>query len=236
MLDLLLFGAGNRLQDPPRCVLSAGSPLSRRTAERFHRSSGSYVRPLYGTTETGGITVATLDEAAEMAVGCVGRPMSGVRVRVQADADQEDIGHLWVRSTSMMAGYLASGDLDRAPLEEDWFLTGDLAWLDDTGAIHLKGRWSEVINVGGMKVVPSDVEEVIAALAEVVEVKVYAGRTRGGDQFVKAAVVLEGALDEAAIRAHCERELVYYKCPERIIRVDSLPRSPAGKIVVDQLP
>jgi acyl-CoA synthetase (AMP-forming)/AMP-acid ligase II len=77
---------------------------------------------------------------------------------------------------------------------------------------------------------------VIAAFPGVHEVKVYAGRRRNGAQFVKAAVVADPQVDEAAILAHCERNLVFYKCPERIIAVDALPRSPAGKILRDQLP
>ena len=98
------------------------------------------------------------------------------------------------------------------------------------------GRETEVINVEGLKVIPCEVEEVIAALPGVLEVKVYAGQRRNGGQFVKAAVVTEPHVDAAAIRAHCETNLVYYKRPERIIPVERLPRSPAGKILRDQLP
>jgi acyl-CoA synthetase (AMP-forming)/AMP-acid ligase II len=93
-----------------------------------------------------------------------------------------------------------------------------------------------VINVAGLKVIPLEVEEAIAALPGVIEVKVYAGLRRNGSQFVKAAVVAEAGADAAAIRRHCEANLVYYKRPERIIPVDRLPRSPAGKILRDQLP
>jgi len=104
------------------------------------------------------------------------------------------------------------------------------------GNIHLLGREAEVINVEGLKVIPSEVEEVIAAVPGVVEVKVYAGKRKSGGQFIKAAVVVEGRLDVQTIRAACERNLVYYKRPERIITLDRLPRSPAGKIQRDQLP
>jgi acyl-CoA synthetase (AMP-forming)/AMP-acid ligase II len=136
----------------------------------------------------------------------------------------------------MMAGYLGRDTIDIGPIPDGWFATGDLAWMDQAGRIHLMGREADVINVEGLKVIPSEVEEVIASLTGVVEVKVYAGRRLSGGQFIKAAVVLEGEVDESAIRAHCEKHLVYYKRPERILPVERLPRSPAGKILRDQLP
>ncbi len=221
-----------------RTVLSAGSPLSERTADRFCAKSGLMVRPLYGTTETGGITVAPPGEP-QIAGSCVGPPMQGVEAQVRphpAQTAAAGVGRLLIRSSSMMAGYLGSAGVDTAPLVDGWFETGDLARVDERGYIHLLGREAEVINVEGLKVIPSEVEEVIAAVPGVVEVKVYAGSRKSGGQFIKAAVVAEEGIDLAAIRAHCERNLVYYKRPERIIPLDALPRSAAGKIQREQLP
>lgn len=239
MLDVLLFGAGDRLRGAVRTVLTAGSPLSERTAARFREKSGLTVRPLYGTTETGGITVAPAGDE-QLAGSCVGPPMQGVEAQVRphpAKSDAApDAGRLFIRSSSMMSGYLGAGAIDTSPLTDGWFETGDLARIDAAGNIHLLGREAEVINVEGLKVIPSEVEEVIAAIPGVAEVKVYAGKRKSGGQFIKAAVVVEGTLDVQTIRAACERNLVYYKRPERIIPLERLPRTPAGKIQRDQLP
>jgi acyl-coenzyme A synthetase/AMP-(fatty) acid ligase len=239
MLEVLMFGAGDRLRGAVKTVLSAGSPLSERTASRFRARSGIAIRPLYGTTETGGITVAPSGEE-QLAGSCVGPAMRGVETQVRPHPHTTEappgVGQLHVRSSSMMAGYLGRDTIDTGPIPDGWFATGDLAWTDQAGRIQLMGREADVINVEGLKVIPSEVEEVIASLAGVVEVKVYAGRRLSGGQFIKAAVVLEGEIDESAIRAHCEKHLVYYKRPERILPVEHLPRSPAGKILRDQLP
>jgi acyl-CoA synthetase (AMP-forming)/AMP-acid ligase II len=239
MLDVLLFGGSDRLRGALRTVLSAGSPLSERTAGRFSERTGIVVRPLYGTTETGGITVAPQGNRS-IAGACVGPPMAGVEAQVRPHPSHADsipaVGRLFIRSSSMMAGYLGSAGIDRSPLVDGWFETGDLARQDESGYIHLLGREAEVINVEGLKVIPSEVEEVIATLPGVVEVKVYAGTRKSGGQFVKAAVVGEGDVDVQAIRAHCERNLVYYKRPERILPLAALPRSAAGKILRDRLP
>jgi acyl-CoA synthetase (AMP-forming)/AMP-acid ligase II len=237
MLDVLMFGAGKRLENATKTVLTAGAPLPARTAERFQRASGITVRPLYGTTETGGISVA--DESAKVFGAAVGRPMAGVDAYVATDERTaglgDQVGRLQIRSSSMMAGYLCPDGIDTSPLNDGWFDTGDLSWLGADGAIHLKGRETEVINVGGMKVVPSEVEDVIGKLPGVNEVKVYPGSNAAGSQFVKAAVVAP-QLDADTIRSHCEQELVYFKRPHPILFVDRLPRSPAGKIVMDRLP
>ncbi|MGD9721278.1 MAG: class I adenylate-forming enzyme family protein [Pirellulales bacterium] len=239
MLDVLMFGAADRLQGAVRTVLTAGSPLAERTARRFHDKSGVMVRPLYGTTETGGITVAPASDE-QVAGACVGPPMRGVEAEVRPEANTTDappgVGRVHIRSSSMMCGYLGLDGIDSSMIKDGWFATGDLGRIDERGRIHLLGRETDVINLEGLKVIPSEVEEAITALAGVVDVKVYGGQRRNGSQFVKAAVVVENGLDEAAIRKHCESNLVYYKRPERIIPVERLPRSPAGKILRDQLP
>jgi acyl-coenzyme A synthetase/AMP-(fatty) acid ligase len=239
MLDALMFGAGDRLYHPRRAVITGGGPLPERTAANFERIAGTRVCPLYGTTEAGAIAVARARDPAAVG-GCVGRPFDGVSVEIRPPDDPSDlvpgIGLVHVRSPSVMAGYLIDEKLDASALPGGWFNTGDLGYLDEQGALHLRGRQAEVINVSGMKVLPSEVEEVIAALPGVAEVKVYAGTTRHGSHYVKAAVVADNGIDVPQIKAHCERHLVYFKRPGRIILMDALPRSSRGKIVREQLP
>lgn len=236
MIDMLLAGGGEPPPPAQCCVLSAGAPLAERTAREFQRRWRRPVRPLYGSTETGGIAVGSGAEAAT--AGCVGPPMDGVSVDIRPLArlshHGQGLGKVCVRSSSMMAGYIGRDGLDASPIADGWFATGDLGRLDSSGVLHLTGRDIDVINVCGMKVVASEVEEIIAALPGVKEVKVYPGR-RDGSQFVKAAVVAPG-FDAAQVYAYCEEHLVYYKRPETIALVAALPRSPSGKILRDQLP
>ncbi len=239
MLDMLMFGAPDDVPCPRRAVLSAGSPLPARTAGRFKKTFSVDVRPLYGTTETGGITVG-FDDGRIRCDGAVGTVLSGVEAEVRPHSGAADVGEgagmLFVRSSSMMAGYLDEDGIDASPLVEGWFQTGDLARVEQNGEIRLLGRDTEVINVSGMKVVPIEVEQVVASLPGVVEVKVYPGQRKSGDQFVQAAVVAESGVTMQAIRDYCAEHLIYYKRPERLHPVDSLPRSPAGKVLVQQLP
>ena len=212
--------------------------MPRRAAEQFQAKTGVTACPLYGTTETGGISVATVADGSDVD-GRVGPPMEGVGIEIRPHADSHslgpDIGKVFVRSSSMMTGYLDDQGTIHRPPADDWFETGDLGQKTSDGVIHLRGRNSEVINVSGLKVVPCEVEEAILTLPAVREVKVYAGEHRSGTQVVMAAVAGEG-LSLPELRAHCERNLVYYKRPQVITLVEALPRTPTGKIIRDQLP
>jgi acyl-CoA synthetase (AMP-forming)/AMP-acid ligase II len=239
LLDVLLVSAGDSIV-APRCITSAGAPLRERTATLAKQRWGATVRPLYGTTETGGITVARPDHDAA-AAGSVGPPMGDVSASVRPvegarGSLEEGVGELWVNSTSLMTGYLSPAGIDRSPIVDGWFNTGDLARIDDAGDIRLLGRASEAINVFGNKVLPCEVEEVISLLPQVVEVKVYATPNRWGSQSVKAAVVVSDGMSDRDVKDHCQEHLVSYKQPEQIIMLDRLPRSAAGKIVLSELP
>lgn len=239
MVDLMVLGRGIRWETPPRRLLTAGAPLGIRTAQEARKKLLVAIRPLYGTTETGGISVAM--DADEEIGACVGPAMKGVESRLRLLPQEEEgiddgLGILEVRSSSMMSGYLRPEGVDDSLINDGWFSTEDLAWLGEGDAINLRGRQSDMINVFGMKVVPSEVEDVIGAFPGVLDVKVYAGRHRSGSQLVKAAIAAEETFDIAELRAHCENQLVHYKRPEVMTRLDQLPRSPAGKIIKDQLP
>lgn len=238
MLDMLLFGKGGNLLFGPRMVLSAGAPLSRRTVDNFRQITGRLIHPLYGTTETGGISIG-VDGVLPNEADRVGTPLRGVNARIDGAGStmlDEGVGHVAIQSTSMMAGYLSRSGIDATSLDSGWFVTGDLGRIHADGTLQLRGRESEMINVAGMKVVPYEVETVLAEFPGVLECKVYTGKRRSGSEFVKAAVVAPPSLDISELRAHCQQQLVYYKRPDVIARLDIMPRSAAGKILKDQLP
>ncbi len=228
MLDFLAADSRGK----PRVVLSAGAPLGRATFEAYAQKHGRAPRPLYGTTETGGISIGKEGDGFEAGVGPA---MNGVEVEVKGGGGRE-VGVLRVRSSSMMAGYWENGGISNAVVEDGWFETGDVARIDRQGRICLLGRQSEVINVLGYKVLPKEVEEVIAMLPGVLEVKVYAGRHWEGFEIVKAVIACRGEMEEDEVLRHCEKHLVSFKCPSEIRFVTELPRTATGKIAITQLP
>lgn len=162
--------------------------------------------------------------------------MQGVAVAVRPGGADEDLGpgtgRLFVRSSSMTTGYLDDTGAMRVVGEEGRFETGDRVRLEADGAIHLHGRTTEFVNVADPKVVPCEVEDVILGLSGGRESMVYAGEHVSGTQVVKASVAVEPPLAAAEVRAHCARHLVHSKRPQV---VETLPRTPSGKIVRGEL-
>lgn len=219
----------------PRHILSAGAPCPRELASAIAARAGRAIRPLYGTTETGAISIAVHCDAFD---GSVGPPMRGVEVKLRTEADRSahggdaDMATLAVRSSSLMTRYDGAGVIELGP--DGYFDTGDLARIGAGGEIHLYGRRAQVINVHGFKVLPAEVEKVISALPEVSDVHVYAGQ-RGDDRVVCAAIAMDPP-SEQLVREHCTLNLSQYKHPARIAFFEALPRSPLGKILASELP
>ena len=127
-------------------------------------------------------------------------------------------GELWLRSRTQILGYLNHDS--RAFTDDGWFKTGDLVEAADDGFLRITGRRSEVINVGGEKVLPGEVETVLLELPEIVDCTIHGESSAITGQFVAARVVLAPGVDPAGIRKrvriHCRERLAAYKIPARV--------------------
>jgi|GEM_PF-1232955 len=245
VLDTMLFTGGAALKNSARKIFSGGGPLTTHTASQFQRIIGIAPRPLYGTTETGGIAVGGEEELSLH--GRVGAMLHGVTTRLDPlestgtdsenlwnDQHERPLSRIHVQSRSLMLGYLVNEAIDTTVFHDGWYNTGDLGYIEPDGALHLHGREAEVINISGLKVLPREVEDVINSLQKVREVKVFGHKNRSGSYQLRAAVVADGMTQEE-IRAHCREQLVYYKQPSMIIMVSSLPKNANGKVILSQL-
>ena len=221
---------------PLRYVRSITAPLSPFQARRFTERFGVFVLNGYGQAELGeviGWTAADAKERPDM-VGAVGRPHPGVEVRIDAP-DADGIGELLVKPPRAPEPSVRATLGDR--LGDDGFVrTGDLARLDD-GFVWIEGRTGDLINRGGNKVFPPEVEEVLESVPAVVEAAVV-GRPDDRLGQVPVAFVVVGDDDpgDDALVATCRRHLAPYKVPVRFERIDALPRNDAGKLVRRELP
>jgi long-chain acyl-CoA synthetase len=221
-----------------RLVLSAAAALPRATFDAFREAFGLPVRQLYGTTETGALTV-NLDADPAATAGSVGRPLPGVRVTIRdgSGGEVEDgrIGDVVVSSVGMTRGYAESED-DSLAFRDGWFSTGDRGRIDEDGRLYLTGRTKLLIDVAGRKVDPIEVEDVLATHPRVREV-VVVGTATGveGEERVKAVVVPDGRCEERDLRRFCAERLAAYKVPETVEFRDEIPRSPVGKVLRNYL-
>jgi long-chain acyl-CoA synthetase len=217
-----------------RFCFSAGAKLSEDAARDFTSRFGVRPSQLYGSTETGIISV-NLYEDGFSDVNSVGKPIEGRVVRIVDDVDQAlptgEGGEIKIRSTATTKGYLNREELNREVFNDGWFFTGDVGKLDDEGNLYVVGRKSSFINVAGLKVDPSEVENVLVLNDAVVECAVVGVPRQGVGETVKAYMVLQKDISRREIWSFCRERLADHKVPREIEFVPELPRSPTGKIL-----
>jgi len=206
-----------------RFVRSASAPLPAVTLERFEEATGLPVIETYGMTEAGSqITANPLHGPRKP--GSVGRPV-GVELRVVGDRVQ-------IRGTGVITAYAGQGYEDRVDAE-GWLDTGDLGRLDDDGYLFLVGRADDVINRGGEKILPREVEEIILADPDVRSVVVVGWDHQVLGRVPVAFLVAEGvAGEDDRVRA----ETIVGRLQDRCARDLSRPKRPVAFHVVERLP
>lgn len=235
MFEMLCRSEGTKF---PRLrkAYSAGGPLPRATYDTFLNRFGVRLGQLYGATEIGSVTFNDPDSPC-FNPAAVGLPMRNVSVRI-LDVDNPRIalpigaeGQVAVRARSMLSGY-ASGE--PAPLIDGHFLTGDIGTLDTAGALTITGRLKLLIDVGGRKVNPAEVEAVLSKHPDVGLCVVLPLRVSENVWRVKAVVTPASPSAEISVkdlRRFARQRLSAYKVP-RVFEVRAtLPTSSVGKVL-----
>ncbi len=205
----------------------------------------------YGSTE---IYTFSIEADAVARPGSAGRPGLFTRLRlVEADPERRvgpdevvadgETGEIIASLTSdeAFAGYWQRPDANERALRDGWYFTGDLGYVDDDGNLHVSGRIDDMVISGGENVHPLEVEDALTGCPAVSEVAVAGIPDDRWGQAVTAFVVLEGEEDAAAQAHHIatwtrsESGLAAYKRPKRIVVIDTLPKSPVGKILRREL-
>jgi long-chain acyl-CoA synthetase len=221
-----------------RLLSSGGAPLPRRVFRQFAELTGLEIFEGYGMTETAPVIATTLVSGMPKA-GSVGRPLPGLDLRLVdesgGDVDEGDPGEVWVRGPSVFRGYWPDGV--GGPDGEGWFRSGDVAYADDDGDLHVVDRRREVILVNGFNVYPREIELVIDDLDAVAEVAVVGVPDDATGEAVSAVVVARSGavLTPEQIAEHCARRLARFKCPTVIRVVETLPHSATGKVAKGRL-
>ncbi|MBB4910647.1 class I adenylate-forming enzyme family protein [Actinophytocola algeriensis] len=206
-----------------RLALSSAARLDPATSTALARRS-IHIADYYGIAETGPLTF----NADPAPGGGQGYPLPGVTLRT---GEREDgVGVLLARSASMGTRYLNyPGEFEARVDGAGFYRTSDRGSLDDDGRLRLAGRVDNSLDVGGRKFAADEVVDVLNAHSEVTDsaVALVSGRDR---PVLGAVVVRSGPVDATDLRRFCLTRTAPYKVPERIVFVDELPRSGAGKV------
>ena len=219
---------------PLRFIRVGTAPLPPRVLTELERLFNAPVTETYGLTETSTIACNPLPPFARKP-GSVGVPM-GLEVAIM-----DDVGTLLppgataeivVRGPTVMQGYANDPLANGSAFTGDWFRTGDLGFLDSDGYLFITGRLKEMINRGGEKIAPWEVEELLMAHPAVAQAIAFAVPHPRLGEDIAAAVVLRQPSTATAdeLRSFAVARLATFKVPNQVLIVDDIPIGPSGKL------
>jgi long-chain acyl-CoA synthetase len=222
-----------------KACLSAAAPLPLETIRGFEAVTGILISEAYGLTETAPCTHA-IPLGGKVKPGCIGLPIPSTDAKLIDidDPDREiftfgEPGELCVKGPQVMKGYHNRPEETAAAFKDGWFLTGDIATVDEEGYFTIVDRKKDMIISGGFNIYPRDVDEVLFAHPKILEACVIGVPDRHFGESVKAYVVLkpDQSVTEQEIIDYCRERMANYKAPKSVEFIDSLPKSAIGKIL-----
>jgi acyl-CoA synthetase (AMP-forming)/AMP-acid ligase II len=221
-------------------ILSLGAPLLNEHKEKLNRLLPKRFYELYGLTE-GFVTVLDREDAVRKA-GSVGVPTLYQRMRILKDDGTDcasgEIGEICGRGPLLMTGYYQRPDLTEQAMRGGWLHSGDLGYVDEEGFLFLVDRKKDMIDSGGVKVYPKDLEEIAARHPAVREVAVFGVPHEKWGETPLAAVVLQPGASAGAeeLREWINaRVAARYQRLSAVVILKDFPRSAAGKVLKREL-
>tara|TARA_R110000868_G_scaffold144960_2_gene364479 strand:- start:7681 stop:9339 length:1659 start_codon:yes stop_codon:yes gene_type:complete len=219
-----------------RLAISGGMPLQKDVVNRWHDATGHWIIEGYGLSECS--PVVTVNPFTLNAFSpSIGMPLPSTDVEIRDDHGNPlpmgEAGEICVRGPQVMPGYWQRPDETAKTFYPDnWFRTGDIGVMDDKGWFAIVDRKKNMVVVSGFNVYPSEVEEVISGMPEVMEVAVIGVPDERSTEAVKAFVVKKDpSLTKQQIIDFCSDKLTRYKIPKQVEFRDDLPKNPVGKIL-----
>jgi acyl-CoA synthetase (AMP-forming)/AMP-acid ligase II len=216
-----------------RFIRSCSASLAPQVMHDLEAAFGAPVLEAYGMTEAAHQMASNPLPPGQRLPGSVGR---GTDVRISImDADGRHLaagerGEVVIQGPNVIRGYENNAEANATSFTDGWFRTGDQGFLDANGYLTLTGRLKEMINRGGEKISPREIDEVLLGHPAVAEAVCFGAPHPTWGEEVAAAVVLRGAATEAELLAHCKERLADYKRPKQIHITETIPRTATGKI------
>jgi amino acid adenylation domain-containing protein len=233
----LLLEAERQPPDLAQCSLrvirSASSSLPTDVLSRLESLFGVPVIETYGMTEAASqIAANPLQRRKPGSVGC----SAGAEIAITDDAGRSlpagERGEIVLRGPAITRGYDGDPAANAAAFRDGWFRTGDVGFLDHDGYLFIAGRIKDLINRGGQKIAPVEVEETLLRHPDVVDAAVFSVPHRRLGEDVAAVVVLraQASADQRELRDFARQRLARFKVPGLIRIVPKIPKGPSGKI------
>jgi acyl-CoA synthetase (AMP-forming)/AMP-acid ligase II len=218
-----------------KCVFSGAAPFGVELTAAVERRLSVTVRQGYGMTEASPAT--HYSAGAFVRAGKVGAVMPCTECRIVdpstgLDVGAGEVGEVWARGPQVMKGYLNNPDATAATVDADgWLHTGDIGFVDEDGFLEVTDRLKELIKVKGFQVAPAELEGLLLKHPKVADAAVIGLPDEQCGERPKAFIVASEAATAEEICAFVEGHVAHYKRLAQVEFVDSIPKSPSGKIL-----
>ena len=228
--------AGAAIQAHPlRLIRSSSASLAPQVMASLEESFGCPVIEAYGMTEAAHQMASNPLPPFLRKPGSVGLA-AGPDVTILAEDGprvlaQGQTGEVAIRGENVTSGYVANPEANARAFSDGWFRTGDQGYFDAEGYLYLTGRLKEIINRGGEKISPREVDEALLDHPAVGQAVTFAmPDSRLGEEVAAAVVLRDAAVSEQELRRFVAERLSYFKVPKRILILDEIPKGPTGKL------
>jgi len=216
-----------------RFIRSCSAALAPQTMADIEATFAVPILEAYGMTEAAHQMASNPLPPGARKAGSVGLG-TAVEIAILDEAGNQlppdTVGEVSIKGPNVFGGYEGNAEANAESFSNGWFRTGDQGYLDAAGYLSLVGRIKELINRGGEKISPREIDELLLKHPAVAEAVCFGVADRVYGEAVAAAVVLKGAATEKDLIAHCRSSLSDFKCPTAIYIVESIPRTATGKI------
>ncbi|WP_407377619.1 class I adenylate-forming enzyme family protein [Methanobrevibacter sp.] len=229
-----------------REIISGGGPLHKKIWRDFHRTYQIPIINAYGLSETIVIGTGTVIRPEDYweadRFESVGHPVCFSEVQIVDEVDSSKIlpkyeqGEIALRGPAVAKGYWGNEEKTKvAFLDDGWFLTGDIGYLDEDNRLFITDRKKDMIVMSGWKIYPTEVEEVLIKYPAVKEIAIFSINDCHRGEIPVAAVVWEDEADDEGLIKYARENLSRYKVPRKIFALDELPRVNGWKLLRREL-
>ena len=213
-------------------------------AEKIDRTLDIKLSIGFGMSECASLcTFSDIDAPMEQRLHSVGSPIEDVEVKVLDKETGELLsvggpGEMLVRGYCVMSGYYNSPEETQEALDsEGWLHTGDVCFIDESGAVHVTGRLKDIIIRGGENISPSEIEEVLLSMDNVKDVRCVGVSDKVYGEEIAAFLITKdgGEIDPDAVRQYAKERLAFFKIPRYVFTIKEFPINGAGKVLTREL-
>lgn len=229
-----------------KLTVGGGTQVQKPVAEEWFKVTKGEIIEAYGLTECSpGVAANPLNTPWN---GSVGFPFPSTEVSIRGEGFRDvgcwvtpgeiesKTGEICVRGPQVMLGYWNKPEETANVIRDGWLRTGDIGNMDSNGRVTITDRQKDMILVSGFNVYPNEVESVLQSMPQILECGVVGVPSAKSGETVKAVIVRKDpSLTKEEVVKYCRQQLTGYKMPKEIVFVDSIPKTPVGKILRREL-